>query len=70
MLLYAGKEVKTMRASKKALAKIAAISAERMLTHSANSTSCVLIYQPKLPKNFKEFKSAENDFRISKKIDI
>lgn len=59
-----------MKNLKKALAKIVAISAERMLTHSANSTSCVVIYQPKLPKNFKEFKSAENDIRISKKIDI
>lgn len=59
-----------MKISKKALARIAAISAERMLTHSANSTSCIVIYQPKLPKNFKEYKSAENDFRISKKIDI
>lgn len=59
-----------MKNSKKVLTKVATISAERMLAHNANSTSCVVIYQPKLPKKFKEFKSAENDFRISKKIDI
>lgn len=62
--------MKTLKISKKALAKIAAISAEHMLTHSANSTSCVVMYQPRLPKNLKELKNAENDFRISKKIDI
>lgn len=70
MLLYARKVVKMMKKPKKVLAKIAAITAEHMLTHNANSTSCVVIFQPKLPKNFAEFKSSENDFKISKKIDI
>lgn len=70
MLLYAGKEVKTMNNPKKVLAKIAAITAEHMLIHNANSTSCVVIFQPKIPRNLEKIKSEENDFRISKKIDI
>lgn len=59
-----------MISPKKTLAKIAAISAERTLTHSANTTSCVVMYQPSLPRSFKEYKNTENDFSISKKIDV
>lgn len=59
-----------MNKQKKVMAKIAMISAKHMLMRSANSTSCVVIYQPKMPARIKEFKRTRYDFRISKKMDI
>ena len=46
------KEKKFEKKSAKALAKIA----ERVLSVEANSTSCLVIHQPKAPKELARFK--------------
>lgn len=45
-----------MISSKKVLARFAANTAERMLKRNANSTSCVVMFQPSIPKNLKDYK--------------
>lgn len=46
-----------MKQAQKLILKIAENVAKRTLTHSANSTTCFTIYQPRPPKNLEQFKN-------------
>lgn len=46
-----------MKSVKKVVAKAAKTAAERALKRDANNTTCVAIYQPKIPTNLSQFKN-------------
>lgn len=48
-----------METTKKIIAKIAKRAAEKALRRDANSTTCLGIYQPKIPAELKRFKNTK-----------
>lgn len=59
MLACFWKEVNDVETTKKIIAKIAKRAAEKALRRDANSTTCLGIYQPKIPAELKRFKNTK-----------
>jgi len=41
--------------------KVVMTMTNQMLKHNANSTTCVYVYQPKMPKQLSQFSKIKND---------
>lgn len=50
-----------MRCDKKGVAKLVKNTLNKVLSVEANSNSCVLVYQPKVPKSLEKFKNGKKD---------
>lgn len=50
-----------MKSQKKIFTKVMKIAAEKSLTRDANSTSCMILHQPKAPASLKNFSKIDND---------
>lgn len=50
-----------MKSSKKTYSNIMKSIVERALQNNANSTTCMIYYQPKAPATLKKFSKVEND---------
>ena len=48
-----------MNKGKMLAAKFAKVTAEHALKREANSTTCIAIYQPRVPANLNKFKSSK-----------
>ncbi|MCM1284712.1 MAG: cyclic lactone autoinducer peptide [Acetobacter sp.] len=50
-----------MKSQKKIFTKVMKTVVEKSLVREANSTSCMIYYQPKAPVSLKKFSKVEND---------
>lgn len=50
-----------MKSSKKTYSNIMKSIVERALQNNANSTTCMIYYQPKAPATLKKFSKVDND---------
>ena len=59
VLVCRQEEVNNMETKKNLIARVAKKVAENALRRDANSTTCVCIYQPKIPEKLKQFKNVK-----------
>ena len=59
MLFCRQKEVNAMKSNKNLIALVAKKAAEHALRRDANRTTCLSIYQPKVPAALKRFKNSK-----------
>lgn len=57
IILKGGKSMELKKITKKLIVS----TTNKMLKHNANSTSCLYIYQPKVPKQLSRFSRIKND---------
>ena len=57
MIVCWQKEVKSLKNTKKLVAKVVKAAAMAAIKRDANSTTCFAIFQPKVPANLSQFKN-------------
>lgn len=55
------KKMKNKKTAKSKLLNLTVKTIEKTVKNDANSTSCMIFYQPKAPASLKKFSKAEND---------